>query len=333
MRPPRTSQVAYSIQLAYNGLLRWALDLPLTTRLELLHALANLPPAWTLLAKQLLRYASGLSCTAGLVAPSTAPGTALAAAAEEPLPSHPRLASAVWHAIATKEVEGIVARPLDTAPAFWQRLVADRGGLEHTSIAALYSEARALLRAGFQESSTLLRAGTTTIWEAMLPYLYRTKEEVLSTPPGWTCTTPDLACTQLYRSPLVPSVDSPPLLHCRATPNWLSCNSHAHLHALLATLAPPAHRLAEQSCPWCHGAPSSWDHALHHCEQFLSQLPPHLVPWAALVRTKGIGFALVAASTRVLLLLTLTARSLLECAAPLPDAHSQPDATSSPSTC
>ena len=51
LRPPRSSPVAYPIQLAFSGLLRWALDVPLTTRLELLHALANLPPAWMLLAK------------------------------------------------------------------------------------------------------------------------------------------------------------------------------------------------------------------------------------------------------------------------------------------
>ena len=50
------------------------IDLPLPTRLELLHALANLSPAWTLLAKQLVRYAHGLSPAADVHEdPETAP--------------------------------------------------------------------------------------------------------------------------------------------------------------------------------------------------------------------------------------------------------------------
>ena len=48
------------MQVAYNGLLRWALHLPLETRVELLHILANLPPPTTLIAKQLVRYATTL---------------------------------------------------------------------------------------------------------------------------------------------------------------------------------------------------------------------------------------------------------------------------------
>ena len=50
--------VAHTLQIHFNSLLRWALDVPMTTRLELLHLLANLPPPATLLAKQLVRYAA-----------------------------------------------------------------------------------------------------------------------------------------------------------------------------------------------------------------------------------------------------------------------------------
>ena len=57
---------------------------------------------------------------------------------------------------------------------------------------------------------------------------------------------------------------------------------------------------------------------LHECELFLLQVPPRLEPWAALVRSHGIGLALVAASTRVLPLLMFAARSILEPVPPLP---------------
>ena len=55
----------------------------------------------------------------------------------------------VWLAITAKEVPGVVARPLDTAPAYWQRFVADRGGIPAATVSSLYAEARTLLRAGF----------------------------------------------------------------------------------------------------------------------------------------------------------------------------------------
>ena len=51
LRPPRSHHVAHPMQLAFSALLRWALDLPQTTRLELLHILANLPPPATLISK------------------------------------------------------------------------------------------------------------------------------------------------------------------------------------------------------------------------------------------------------------------------------------------
>ena len=234
-----------------------------------------------------------------------------------PSSSPPRLAAAVWLAIATKEVPGVVARPLDTAPAYWQRFVADRGGLSAATVSCLYAEARTLLRAGFQASETLARAGTASIWEAMLPFLYRTGTTSLPRPPTWDDVTPSLAGTQLFRpsSPTPPGAR--PLLSRRTTPNWLSCNSHGHLHSLLGVLAPPEHRLIPGPCPWCHAVPCTWHHVLHECELFLLQVPPRLEPWAALVRSHGVGLALVAASTRVLPLLTFAARSILEPVPPL----------------
>ena len=160
------------------------------TRLELLHALANLPPAWTLLAKQLVRYAHGLSPAAGMLEdPATAPTQPAT-----PSSSPPRLAAAVWHAIAAKEVAGVVAHPLDTAPAYWQRFVADRG-LSAVTVGCLYAEARTLLRTGFRASDTLARAGTSPIWEAMIPYLYRTGTTSLPRPPTWDDAAPSLAGT------------------------------------------------------------------------------------------------------------------------------------------
>ena len=58
--PHRCHPEAQHMQKAFNGLLRWALDLPSTTRLELLHCLANLPPVGTLVAKQLVWYRASL---------------------------------------------------------------------------------------------------------------------------------------------------------------------------------------------------------------------------------------------------------------------------------
>ena len=39
------------MQVAFNGLLRWALHLLMTTRVEFLHILGNLPPPPVLIAK------------------------------------------------------------------------------------------------------------------------------------------------------------------------------------------------------------------------------------------------------------------------------------------
>ena len=48
------------MQVAFNGLLCWALHLPMTTRVEFLHILGNLPPPPVLIAKQLVRYVASL---------------------------------------------------------------------------------------------------------------------------------------------------------------------------------------------------------------------------------------------------------------------------------
>ena len=75
-----------------------------------------------------------------------------------------------------------MARPLDTAPAYWQHFVADCG-LSAVTVGCLYTEARMLLHTSFQASDTLAHAGTSPIWEAMIPYLYRTGTTSLPRPP------------------------------------------------------------------------------------------------------------------------------------------------------
>ena len=48
------------MQVAFNSLLCWALHLLMTTRVEFLHILGNLPPLTVLIAKQLVRYVASL---------------------------------------------------------------------------------------------------------------------------------------------------------------------------------------------------------------------------------------------------------------------------------
>ena len=48
------------MQVAVNGLLRWALHLLMTTRVDFLHILGNLPPLTVLIAKQLVHYVASL---------------------------------------------------------------------------------------------------------------------------------------------------------------------------------------------------------------------------------------------------------------------------------
>lgn len=75
LRPARTDPVGHPLQTAYNSLLRWALGVPVSTRLELLHLLANLPPPGVLIAKQLVRYVAGLGF-AGAPGHPSGPGLA-----------------------------------------------------------------------------------------------------------------------------------------------------------------------------------------------------------------------------------------------------------------
>lgn len=51
LRPPTAGSLASRMQRAFSRLLRWALYIPVTTRLELLHILANQPPVGMLVAK------------------------------------------------------------------------------------------------------------------------------------------------------------------------------------------------------------------------------------------------------------------------------------------
>ena len=48
------------MQIAFNGLLRWALHLLMNTDVEFLHILVNLPPPTVLIIKQLIRYVASL---------------------------------------------------------------------------------------------------------------------------------------------------------------------------------------------------------------------------------------------------------------------------------
>ena len=89
--------VAHTLQICYNSLLRWALDVPMTTRLELLHLLANLPPPATLLAKQLVCYAATI---------------------EDPRAPH-RHATSVWTAIQTTETPLDSRAQVATTPTYW----------------------------------------------------------------------------------------------------------------------------------------------------------------------------------------------------------------------
>ena len=48
------------MQVAFNSLLRWALQLLLPTRVEYLHILGDLPPPTVLITKQLVCYVASL---------------------------------------------------------------------------------------------------------------------------------------------------------------------------------------------------------------------------------------------------------------------------------
>ena len=62
VHPSPYASLAAQMQRAFLALLRWALQVPCDTHLELLHLLANQPPVGTLVAKQLVRYAQTIEC-------------------------------------------------------------------------------------------------------------------------------------------------------------------------------------------------------------------------------------------------------------------------------
>ena len=51
LHPPMAGSLASRMQRTFSWLLHWALTVPVTTQLELLHILANQPPVGTLVAK------------------------------------------------------------------------------------------------------------------------------------------------------------------------------------------------------------------------------------------------------------------------------------------
>ena len=243
LRPPRGSPIAHPMQVAYNGLLRWALHLPLETRVELLHILANLPPPTTLIAKQLVRYATTLR---------PPPTPQLGTAPPPPTPGRPRHATAVWDAILAAETP--LDHPLHVAPIYWQEFVSARGA--PPTVRDLYSETRALLRDGLTESAisgTLARSGTLPLWLDILPHLFAAGDTELALPASWARTVcPSLRGTQLRVAdrPVRGRGTVPRLIRHR-TPNWLTANSVSHLHTMLSTLYPPTRRLRSGGCPWC----------------------------------------------------------------------------------
>ena len=54
------------MQVAFNGLLHWELYLLMTTNVEFLHILGNLPPPPVLIAKQLIHYVASLQAPPAL---------------------------------------------------------------------------------------------------------------------------------------------------------------------------------------------------------------------------------------------------------------------------
>ena len=175
------------MQVAFNGLLRWALHLPMTTRVEFLHILANLPPPTVLIAKQLVRYVASLR----------APPAWQLGIPPSPMPGRPRHATRVWDAILATELP--LDDPLAVAPVYWQQFVLHRGAVP--SIADLYTEARTLLWAGLEEAAVahgaIGRAGTLEIWLDILPHLFAASETCHALPRPWEDSIPNLRGTQL----------------------------------------------------------------------------------------------------------------------------------------
>ena len=98
----------------------------------------------------------------------------------------------------------------------------------------------------------------------------------------------------------------------RPTPNWLTTTCPAHIHRLLEVLAPPDRQLRVGGCPWCPHLTAGWMHTLRDCPGFWELATPDARGWLSLLRTWGVGYGLVGASTRILGLLELAAPSLYE---------------------
>ena len=99
------------MQVAFNGLFCWALHLPMTTRMEFLYILGNLPPPMVLIAKQLVCYVASLWAL-----PAPYLGTP-----SPPPPTPPRHATRVWDAILATVLP--LDDPLTIAPFYWQQFV------------------------------------------------------------------------------------------------------------------------------------------------------------------------------------------------------------------
>ena len=185
LRPPRGSPIAQPLQVAFNGLLRWALQLPGTTRVEFLYILGNLPPPTVLVAKQLVRYVASLR----------APPPPQLGAPPPPTPGRPRHATRVWDAILAAEAP--LDDPLDVAPVYWQQMVEARGAAP--TIADLYTETRELLMAGLEDSAATFgavgRAGTLGVWRDIVAHLYAAGDTRHTLPSAWEDATPDLRGT------------------------------------------------------------------------------------------------------------------------------------------
>ena len=91
------------------------------------------------------------------------------------------------------------------------------------------------------------------------------------------------------------------------SPNWLTANSPAHLHRLLGVLAPPDCQIRVGGCPWCPYEDAGWMHTLRYCAGFWELAPLEARCWLTLLQTRGVGYGLVGALTRILGLLELAA--------------------------
>ena len=175
------------MQVAFNGLLRWVLHLPMTTCMEFLHILGNLPPPPVLIAKQLVSYMASL-----WVPPVLKLGTL-----PLPPPGQPCHATRVWDAILATKLP--LDDPLAVAPIYWQQFVLHQGTAP--SVANLYTVTHTLLWARLEEAAAahgeIAWAGTLEIWLHLLPHLFATLDTRHMLPRPWQDSLPDLRGTQL----------------------------------------------------------------------------------------------------------------------------------------